>query len=366
LAILPKHILGGLRDINNAPYNALPVGIGPFRYAAWKRGEQIELERNPFYWRGQPALERVIMKLIPDRNTVLTQLQTGELDMWYPFGGSFLARVQSIANVHIIRQPSYTVNQLLLNAASAPISERPVREALRYAVDRRLLRDKVGHGVGILQNVVVPLADPSAPRDIHFTPFDIAKASAILEAAGWKRGADGIRVKNGTRLSVAFVSTTGTPDADTSIELIRSWWAQAGIDLDVRRYQSELIFGPYASGGILANGHFAALFMGRTLPAPFDLTTAFGCRQIPPAGQNYSRLCDPGLDAVLARYDQTYDEAARDKLLSQALHIIDNDALAIVTTGREDIFGVSNAVKNFVPNSATPFDDMLHVDVLPQ
>jgi ABC-type transport system substrate-binding protein len=88
--------------MNDAPFNALPVGIGPFRYAAWKRGEQIELERNPYYWRGRPALDRVIMKLIPDCNTVLTQLQTGELDMWCPFGGSFLSRVEAIPNIHVL------------------------------------------------------------------------------------------------------------------------------------------------------------------------------------------------------------------------------------------------------------------------
>jgi len=151
------------------------VGIGPFRYAAWKRGDQIELERNPYYWRGRPALDRVIMKLIPDRNTVLTQLQTGELDMW-----SSLRRIVSISrasdpNVHIIRQPSYAVNEMLLNLKGPVLADRSVREALRYAVDRRLLRDKVGHGVGILQNVIVPTIDPSTRRDIPFTAFDPAK-----------------------------------------------------------------------------------------------------------------------------------------------------------------------------------------------
>jgi peptide/nickel transport system substrate-binding protein len=363
LAILPKHILGALPDLNNAPFNALPVGIGPFRYAAWKRGEQIELERNPYYWRGQATLEHVVMKLIPDRNTVLTQLQTGEIDMWYPFGGSFLSRVSGIANVHVIRQPSYVINQALLNVKGPVLADRSVREALRYAVDRRLLREKVAHGVGILQNVIVPTVDPSTPKDIAFTPFDLAKANAILDAAGWKRGPDGVRQKDGNRLSVAFVSSTGTPDVDTTIELIRTWWNQIGVQLDVRRYESSMLFGPYASGGILANGRFDIMFLGRLIAAPFDLTNSFACKEVPPAGSNDARYCNPKLDAIFAEYDVTYDGSKRTKLLSAALHIIDDDALVIVTTGREDLFGVNNAVKNFTPNAATPFDDMLHVDV---
>ncbi len=362
-AILPKHLLGGLHDINNAPYNALPVGIGPFRYAAWKRGDQIELERNPFYWRGPAALERVIYKLIPDRNTVLTQLQTGELDMWYPFGGSYLSRVAAVPGVHVIRQPGYAINQILLNVMGPVLGDRAVRRALRYAVDRRLIRDKVGHGVGILQNVIVSTVDPSTPKDIAFTPFDLQKANAILEAAGWKRGPDGIRVKGGGRLALTFVSSVGTPDADISIELVRSWWSQIGAQVDVRRFESSLLFGPYASGGILANGKFDVMLLGQDVPPPFDLTLAYGCHEVPPAGQNYARYCNPKLDAITAQYDRTYDDAGRDRLLAQALHLIDDEALVIVTFGREDLFGVNNAVKNFAPNAATPFDDMLHVDV---
>jgi peptide/nickel transport system substrate-binding protein len=363
LAILPKHILGRLHDMNDVPFNALPVGIGPFRYAAWRRGDQIVLDRNPNYWRGRAALEHIVMKLIPDRNTVLTQLQSGELDLWYPVGGSFFSRVSRIPNVHIIRQPGYAINQVLFNVTGPVLAQRSVRQALRYAVDRRSLREKVGHGIGLLQNVIVPAVDPSTPKDIAFTPFDVAKANAILDAAGWRRGSDGVRQKDGNRLSLALVSSTGTPDADTTIELVRTWWNEIGVQLDVRRYRSEVLFGPYASGGILANGRFDLMFLGQVLPAPFDLTLAYGCKMIPPAGQNYTRSCNPKLDALLAKYDTTYDDSARARLLSQALQTIDDEALVIVTTGREDLFGVNDAVKNFSPNSATPFDDLLQVDV---
>jgi len=79
--IIPKHILGKLPDINTAPYNAKPVGIGPFRYVSWKRGDSVTLEANPYYWRGTPKLKQIVYKQIPDRNTLLTQLQTGEIDL---------------------------------------------------------------------------------------------------------------------------------------------------------------------------------------------------------------------------------------------------------------------------------------------
>jgi peptide/nickel transport system substrate-binding protein len=224
IAILPKHVLGALHDMNTAPFNGLPIGMGPFRYAAWNRGDSVVLERNPYYWHGQPALERFVFKIIPDRNTVVTQLQTGELELFYPFGGAFLSRVAAIPHIHVIRQPGYGINQLMLNTNNPALADVAVRTALRYAIDRQLIRDKVGHGVGILQNVVVSTVDPSTPKDIRFTPFSLERANAILNAAGWKRGPDGVRAKNGTRLSLQVASSVGTPDADTIIELVRSWW----------------------------------------------------------------------------------------------------------------------------------------------
>jgi peptide/nickel transport system substrate-binding protein len=364
-ALLPKHILGALPDMNTAAYNSLPVGIGPFRYKAWKRGDEIELEANPNYWRGRPALSEVIYKLIPDRNTVLTQLETGELDMWVPFGGVYLSRVSAIENLHVIRHPSYIVNQILFNTTSGPLEDRVVRQALRFAVDRQEIRDKVGHGVGIVQNVPFPEVDPEVPRDIAITPYDLAKANALLDADGWKRGADGIRVKDGQRLEVPFVSSTGTPDGDTSIEIIRSSWKQIGVDMSVQRYLSALLFGPYASGGILANGKFGAMFLGNEIAAPLDVANVYACKSFPPAGQNYYRFCDPKLEPLIARYSGTIDSSERAKLLSAILHVVDDQSIAVIAYAREDLFGVSNAVKNFAPNNATPFDDMMHVDVVP-
>jgi peptide/nickel transport system substrate-binding protein len=364
-AILPKHLLGSLPDINTAPFNALPIGAGPFRYKAWERGDRVELEPNPFYWRGRPSLSEVVMKLIPDRNTVLTQLQTGELDMWYPFGGAYLSRVQSIPNVHVIRQPSYANNLVLFNTTAPALKDRTVREALRFAVDRRTLRDKVSHGVGNLQNVLLPEVDPAVPKNIAFTPFDLAKANALLDAGGWKRGDDGVRSKDGVRLSIDFASSQGTPDADTAIELIRASWKEIGVEINVQRYQSSVLFGPYAAGGILATGKFGVLFLGNVVPAPFDLENEYGCSGFPPKGQNYNRFCYPPLEPLIADYARSFDSKQRAAKLSKVLHLLDDQAISIVTVGREDLFGVSDAVKNFHPNNATPFDDMMHVDVVP-
>jgi peptide/nickel transport system substrate-binding protein len=362
-AVLPKHLLGTLPDINNAPYNQLPVGIGPFRYSAWKRGDSVELEANPYYWRGRPKLERVIYKIVPDRNTVLAQLQTGEIDMWYPFGGAFLGRVQAIPTVDILRMPAYAYNQITLNLKNPALADRVVRQALRLATDRRTIIAKVGHGVGIIQEVSGPTVDPFVPKDIPFVEYDPTKANALLDRDGWTRGADGVRSKNGVRLSLEVATSAGTPDVDTQIELIRSWWKDAGVDLTVQHYQSSMFFAPKADGGILYGGKFDVAFIAWTIPVPVDPFPLYACSQVPPTGQNVGSYCDPKVDALLADMHRTYDPERYKSDLGKLLHIVADDVPVIIQSGRENIFGYNKDLKNFNPNNVSIFDDMMNVDI---
>ncbi len=361
-SLLPKHILGSLPNINQAPYNDLPVGIGPFRYTAWRRGDAVELEANPYYWRGLPKLKRIVYKIIPDRNTVLTQLQTGELDYWYPAGGAYLSRLQALKNVAIIRQPGYLYNHIDFNLTRPALREAAVRRALRYAVDRPTLRDKVGHGVGVLQESVVPAPYPGVVK-LPLVPYDLAKANAVLDAAGWKRGADGVRAKNGVRLSIEFASSSGSPDVDTQLEIIRAAWQQIGVEMTVKRFLSSLLFAPAESGGIVLGGKFDAIAFAWGVSPVDDLSTTFGCDAIPPKGQNDMHYCNRELDPIFRDFQDSFDPQRQDADLSKAVRIIANDVPTIVTTSREDIIAFNKDLKNYHPNNVTLFDDMMNVDI---
>ena len=70
--VLPAHLLAQYPNINRVEYNSKPIGIGPFRYTEWVRTDHVTLEANPYYWRGQPKIKKIIFKIIPDRNTLLT------------------------------------------------------------------------------------------------------------------------------------------------------------------------------------------------------------------------------------------------------------------------------------------------------
>ena len=360
--ILPKHLLGDLPTINEASYNALPVGIGPFKYASWKRAESVELVPDPLYFGRKPKLARILFKIIPDRNTVLTQLTTHEIDLWLPVPAAFGDRARAVPGVTLIRQGSYGYNHIDFELEHGALRDPVVRRALRLATDRVTILAKIRHGYGILQET------PFAPEhpfhvDVPRVPFDVAAANRLLDGAGWTRGADGIRSKRGQRLDFTLTTGVGLPDNDALIELIRPAWGAIGARFEVRHYPSPLYFASFGTGGILYTGKFDVALYAWITPPNGDLTNLFACDRVPPKGQNVPRYCDREVDAALRRFLETYDvreQRAASRFVQQRMA---RDVPTIVTDAREDLFVFNEDLHGFHPNQVTPFDDLVDADI---
>ena len=358
--ILPKHILGNLPNINNAPYNSKPVGIGPFRYTEWVRADHVTLEANPYYWRGQPKIKKVIYKIIPDRNTLLTQLETGEVDLWAYVPPAYAGRAMALKTTGHVREPGAVYQHLDFNTTRPALRERAVRAALRLALDRPEMVRKINHGVGIVQESPISPAIPIS-SEIPFVGYDVAKANKLLDDAGWKRGPDGIRAKNGVRLNLEWASTTGSPDADSRIELIRSMWKQIGVAFDLKHYNPALFF--QLRGGIVYDGKFDVTAFGWQMTPDGDLNPFNSCALMPPNGQNVTRLCDKRLEGLLQQQKSTYDEEKRKAIAAQAVRIIDEEVPYVVLYIQESVHVYNDDLTGWHPNSQTPFDDFLNVDI---
>jgi peptide/nickel transport system substrate-binding protein len=362
-AVLPKHLLAKTADINKDPYNALPVGIGPFRYVAWKRGDRVEMEANPNYWRGLPKLQRIDLVAIPNRDTLVAQLQTGDLDLWPNAAAAYYPRLLALHNLRVLRQPSYGFGHLDFNLTRPALRDPVVRHALRLATDRRELRDVVSHGVGILQDGPISPASPYYDPRIGFVQYDIGKANALLDADGWVRGPDGVRSKNGLRLSLVLVSNAGSPDTDTRIELIRSSWKKIGVEFIRKNVDPQLLLAPYADGGTIQTGKFDAVLFAWFNDASNDLAPLYSCAQIPPKGQNDLHWCNPVAEAAMQDFKRTYDLARQqhdDDIVQEELV---RDAPTIVMNIQEDLYAYNSDLTGFRPNQVSAFDDMMNVDI---
>ncbi len=221
--ILPEHLLGPGTAINEAAYNGLPVGAGPFRYTAFHRGDDVELEANPYYWRGHAKLQRIVYKMITDDNTLYTQLQTGEIDLWQLINGTLAQRVQTLPGKAIATTYGGALSGIYFNVTHAVVSDARVRDALRYATDQRTLVDKVALGNGSPQRSLVSTVTPDY-LPLPLLPYDLARAGAMLDAAGWRAGADGKRSKNGVPLIIDLAVPAGYPPSENEAGVLSADW----------------------------------------------------------------------------------------------------------------------------------------------
>ncbi|MGH7727918.1 MAG: peptide ABC transporter substrate-binding protein [Vulcanimicrobiaceae bacterium] len=360
-AVMPKHLLEG-KDINTAAYNALPVGIGPFKYESWKRGDSVTLVPNPLYFRGTPKLKRVVYELVQDRNTVLEELRSHELDLWTPVSPHYFPQVKTIPGIATLTTPSYFFDHLDFNVSHPVLADQVVRRALRMALDRPVIIKKIQFGIYDLNESVVPLVS-HFHVNIPQVPFDIAQANAMLDRDGWRRGPDGIRQKNGVRLVLDFATASGTADTDQEIELYRSWWKQLGVSLVVKHYLSSLFFAPAEAGGIIFGGKFDVVAFAWGGDPVQGLANLYSCGRFPPDGQNDLRYCNRAVSAAIDHAQVHYDAASRSADLALVQRQIFADAPTIVLDNRRELYGYNSDLRNFHPNPVAPFDDMMNVDI---
>jgi len=360
-AILPKHLFPHPGDLSHAAYNALPVGIGPFAFETWQRGVSVTMVRNPTYWRGRPKLDRVTYDIYNNANTLLTQVQTGNVDLYVRTPTNLVGQARAIHGYHVAIGPSYLYEHYDFNLARPALADVTVRRALRLAIDRPEIVGKVMRGNATLGDSFMPPTYPDVPKNVAKIPYDVARANAMLDAAGWQRGADGIRAKNGTRLVLAVALVSGNPFLDQIVELTRAWWGKIGVGLTVKGYLASQLFDPLA--GVLRKGNFDVALFAWQDPAVQDFSEVFACSSIPPGGQNYGRWCDPALTPLLRDFENYYQIEQQGPILGKIDKRIIAQVPSVVLYWSDQIDTENDDLTGFRPNQVSLFDDMMNVDI---
>jgi peptide/nickel transport system substrate-binding protein len=310
-AIVPKHILGSLPDINHAPFNTQPVGSGPFMVQSYRPGSGATLVPNPYWFGGKPKLARIEYRIIPTENSLLVSMQTHEIDLYWGAAESQFRTLAAIDGVKVAARPSYQYEMLSFNTRRPPFDDVLVRRAAATAIDWTTLAKSV------YLNVDLPGVTDSFPHSwsndpsIAHPPFDVANANAILDADGWKLGPDGIRVKDGKRLAVDLSTVAGIVTRANAEVLIQQNLHAAGFDVNIHNANASVLFAPYGGGGLLANGKFdLAIYAWVKTPDPDDSDT-LGADRVPPNGANYTGIRDAELTRLQQQGSQSYERAVR-------------------------------------------------------
>jgi peptide/nickel transport system substrate-binding protein len=306
--ILPAHLLERYASLNEVPFNAAPVGSGPYRVVEWQRGDHITFAANPHYFLGKPAIPRIVIKFVPDAQTITNELRTGEVNEVFLGDVSHIAELRAIRDHHLVESATTQFGTLQVNTEDPVTGDVAVRRALAMAIDRRALTQKIFKGVfdpdSALQGLFTWAYDPSA----HLPPYDPAQARAVLDADGWHMGPDGVRVKNGKRLDISLLGISGSAASSSLITQISAYAGAIGMRLHIRTLTPMLITSP---AGPLYQGKFQVAQFTEESQVDPDAAWIIGCDQRAPHGFNFTRYCDPKTQALLDDGSSTFDRARR-------------------------------------------------------
>jgi peptide/nickel transport system substrate-binding protein len=350
IRVLPAHLLASYPDLNHVSFNAQPVGTGPYTFVRWQRGDRIILRSNPAYFRGAPAMKELTLAIIPDDNTTTAQLKTQEANLGIEITAGVYRDLAGVAGVsrQLADAPAYTA--VMFNTQRPPLNDLRVRRALVMGMDRAaLVRDDT---YGTARLAVADLAPFYWAFDssLHPVPYDPAQAKALLDAAGWRLGVDGVRVRNGQRLSLLLVYGLGSQIVRTVTAQIQQMYRSLGVDVQLKGFDYAMLYAAAQNGGILNGGKFDLAIYAWVAGSDPDNSSQWSCTMFPPAGNNIARYCSPEMESAQRLALSTFDRSIRMRAYARIEALLLRDAPAAFIDYQMLRYAYASDLQNFAPN----------------
>src|SRR5690606_36579923 len=199
---VPRHLLEDVpaAETRMAPFSRRPVGNGFFRFVRWDAGQGVTLEANPDVPEGRPALDRVVMRFVPDMSTALTELLAGQADV-LKIPPDQKDRVRAADGVELYGAPRVRPAWIVWNTERAPVDDPRVRRAIVHAIDRERIAAGLFGDEGEAALSPLPPSVREHSESVRPLAHDPEAARRLLEEAGWRDSdGDGIREKGGRPL----------------------------------------------------------------------------------------------------------------------------------------------------------------------
>ena len=242
MQILPEHLLRALdrTTLASSTFASQPIGSGPFRLVRWESGKTVELAVDTTGGRRRAILDRVIFTQAPDPVTAFTRVATGEADLYEAVRPDKVAEVLKNPQLRLIIAPTLNYTFLSLNlvdpATGKPhpvFSDRAVRRALTMATDRRSIVANMYDSLAVQARGPFTSAQASADTTLAVLPYAVDSANKLLDAAGWVRGADSLRRKNGRLLTFAIAVPSSSVARMRAAVLFQEQFRRVGADVKV-------------------------------------------------------------------------------------------------------------------------------------
>ncbi len=346
--VLPAHVLSTQSPLAQAPFDAAPSVVdGPYRFVSWWRGEGLRLAANPRYWRGTPRVKYLDLRIIPDPSTNLVMLQSGQLD-WNLVAPVQWALLRGRPHLRFVQVPTAVVAGIAINVTHPPLDDVRVRRAIAMSVDRAGITRRITLGRYPVTDMLQPQFSWAYDPHVREPAYDPARADALLDAAGWRRGSDGMRRKNGQPMQLVYVAFPETASGVRIATEVQEELERRGIDVSIKSISNAQLFLPLT--GTLATGNFDLAYVPWTMGADPDDSSVLGCH----APSNYMRWCDPQVDALEREALAATSQAQRKALYGRIAQIVAAAVPVLYLFNAEYIYAYGDRLHGFSPNAFLP------------
>lgn len=321
-----------------------PIGSGILKFEEFKVGEYVKLSRNDAYFGKKTKLDGVIVKIQPTE-TATAAFAAGDIDLVNPPPSLESYEIMTSTNIGTVQEfVGNGYNYIGLNLRNPKLSDKRVRQALAYGLNRKLFIENQWEGFASICNTPISPVSWAYPDSdsLNNYDYDVAKANALLDEAGWiDTDGDGIRDKDGIKLSLKW---TAYNDIDWPINLIslaKEQWKSIGVALE-----PELMEFNAVKDKVFDEQDFEIYNMAWDLSIDPDPTPIFGSGADVLGGYNSVGFHNERADEIFALGTQEYDQVKRAKLYQEWAILANEELPYIFNAYRNEIWGVNNRVKN--------------------
>ena len=323
-----------------------PVGSGAYKFVHFKPGQEVKFEKNPDYWKGEPKIPYIVMK-VTNAQTLLQELMAGTVDI--DRVGAKPENIDPLKQAGFLNLDLYMKNgygYIGLNYGSDKVKDHKVRQALLYGLNREGFMQSYYQGYGQVYNSHILPTSWAYNPDVPKYEYNPEKANQLLDEAGWKdTNGNGVRDKDGVELELQWLTYTGSKYVDALIPIVQQSWEQIGV-----KVTPELMeFGTMMDK---VNNREYDIFNGAwNLSIDPDPSGIFAISQDVPGGFNNIGWRNEEADKLLKEGKGTTNQEERKKAYAEWQLKFSEDVPYILIGDAQEMFASNSRVKGYNPST---------------
>jgi peptide/nickel transport system substrate-binding protein len=380
--VMPEHVLRPVFEaegtLDDAEWNRTgDVANGAFIVKERVAASHLILEANDNYWRGRPILDEIHFIIVPDDETQMAAIQTGDTDVGVFLSYADIPTIEALEDVDVVTVLSgyneswffnLNTDETAAENGHPALQDVRVRQAIAYAVDFDAICEELLFG-GTYPPATLWEETPFNYPDANLYTYDKEKAEELLDEAGWvDSNGDGTRDKDGVELVLVYSTTAGREVREQTQVVAQQYLADVGIGIEIQNGSYDVYWNSYGEGGPIATGQFDIAQWSQNPDFPDPNIEYWLCSEIPsdesPDGNNWYGICDEELDASFQAQAVEMDLDKRIELFYDIGRVMSEKVYWLGVWHDNDVWTINKRTRNIKVSGAHPFWNCFEWDVV--